>query len=132
LLGHAARHARLTDLNEDLLRAFCRRNGVAILIRRCTEVLDRAALAAMNPSERLAALAASRGASRYLTGPATRAYLDPAPFAARGIEVAWMSCNGYPEYSQLWGAFEPRVSIVDPLLNLGDAVRHYCERMAPA
>jgi hypothetical protein len=130
LLGEAARHARLTDLNEELLRALCGRLGITVPIGRCTEVLERAALAAMDPSERLAALAEARGATRYLTGPAARAYLDPAPFVARGIEVAWMSYAGYPDYPQLWGAFEPRVSIVDPLLNLGEAAQHSMDKVA--
>jgi len=130
VLGQAARHARLTDLNEELLRALCLRLGITVPITRCTTVLDRAALVAMDPSERLAALAAARGATRYLTGPAARAYLDPAPFTARGIEIIWMSYEGYPDYTQLWGDFEPRVSIVDPLLNLGDAARHCLDRVA--
>lgn len=131
LLARVGRHSMLSDLNEELLRVICSRLGIEVPISRCTDVLDRVLLQAMNPSERLAALAAERGANRYLTGPAAQAYLDQAPFSARGIEVIWMSYEGYPEYEQLWGAFEPRVSIVDPLLNLGPNARRCLERAGP-
>ncbi len=127
-LTEAARHDRLTDVNEALLRATCARLGIATPISRDVDLLPRATLDAMSPSERLAALAAERGAARYLTGPAARAYLDTAPFQARGIEVAWMDYAGYPAYPQLHGPFEPAVSIVDALLNLGDDARRCMDR----
>lgn len=68
-----------------------------------------------------AALAEAAGATRYLTGPAARAYMDEAPFARRGIGLDWMAYPDYPAYPQLWGGFEPAVSIIDLLLNTGDA-----------
>jgi hypothetical protein len=36
-----------------------------------------------------------------------------------------MSYESYPEYPQLWGEFEPRVSIVDLLLNTGTEAPRY-------
>jgi hypothetical protein len=46
-------------------------------------------------------------------------------FQAHGIEVAWMSYDDFPAYPQLWGSFQPNVSIVDLLLNTGDAASTY-------
>ena len=87
-------------------------------------MLERDALRELDANQRLLALAKALGATRYLSGPLARAYLDVEQFRAEGIDVAWMSYDGYPEYPQLWGAFEPNVSIIDLLLNTGaDAPR---------
>jgi hypothetical protein len=117
-------------VNERLLRAVCGILGITIPIRRCSEVLERRALRAMQPTERLVAIAQALGSTRYVTGPAARDYLDLDLFAAAGIEVAWMAYESYPEYPQLWGEFEPRVSIVDLLLNTGTEAPHYLTRTA--
>ncbi len=39
-----------------------------------------------------------------------------------------MDYSGYPDYPQLWGAFEPAVSIVDLLLNVGEDAQRYLDR----
>ena len=39
-----------------------------------------------------------------------------------------MTYDNYPPYPQLWGDFEPRVSIVDLLLNTGPHASTYLER----
>ncbi|HEU5017310.1 MAG TPA: WbqC family protein, partial [Pseudolabrys sp.] len=36
-----------------------------------------------------------------------------------GIEVVWMDYSGYPEYRQLWGPYDPNLSIIDLMLNTG-------------
>lgn len=130
LLRNAAAEPLLTKVNERLLRELFQRLGIGVPILRCTDVLDKAALAAMNSTERLVALARERGASHYITGPAARAYLDLGQFSAAGIEIEWMAYEGYPEYPQLWGAFEPRVSIVDLLFNTGADAPKYLTRNA--
>ena len=94
-------------------------------------MLDPETLAAANATERLVRLAKARGATRYLSGPAAQDYLDVDAFGREGIEVAWMDYRGYPEYPQLWGAFEPSVSVVDLLLNTGDEAPRYLARTAP-
>lgn len=118
----------LTRVNEALIRALCLRLGIGLPIMRDGDLLPRAELPGLDPSERLAALAAAMGATRYVSGPAAQVYLDPAPFARRGIDVAWMDYSGYPDYPQLWGAFEPAVSVVDLLFNLGDDAPRYLGR----
>ena len=130
LLDSVASEALLTSVNERLLRAVCDRLGITAPVRRCTDVMDRALLQSLEPTERLAALAQALGATRYLSGPAAQAYLDTRVFTDRGIEVGWMTYAGYPDYPQLWGGFEPRVSIVDLLLNTGDEAPRYLDRTA--
>ena len=116
----AAAEPLLTHVNERLLRAIAERLQIRTPLRRCTELLDRAEMAGMDASTRLLALCRAAGAECYLSGPAARDYLDESLFASAGIEVAWMHYGGYPDYPQLWGAFEPQVSVVDLLLNVGD------------
>ncbi len=118
----------LSRINETLLRGVCDRLGIRVPIVRCSDVLDRERLRAMQATERLVALAEARGATHYLTGPAALAYLDLGLFAAAGIETAVMTYEGYPEYPQLWGAFEPQVSIIDLILNTGNDARRYLMR----
>lgn len=118
----------LSRVNEALIRGFCARLGIGVPIVRDGELLPRESLPGLNPSERLAALAEAAGGTRYVSGPAAKAYLDPAPFARRGIEVAWMDYSGYPDYPQLWGSFEPAVSVVDLMLNMGEDAPRYLGR----
>lgn len=74
---------------------------------------------------RLLGLCKSVGATRYLSGPAARGYLDEGLFRGAGVEVAWMDYGGYPEYRQLYGPFEHAVSMLDLIFNEGpDAPRY--------
>lgn len=116
-----AKEDLLTRVNESLIRAFCAKLGLGLPITRDGDLLPREELVGMDPSERLAALTHAMGGTRYISGPAAKAYMDPEPFDRRGIEIVWMDYSGYPAYPQLWGEFEPAVSVVDLMLNAGDA-----------
>jgi hypothetical protein len=111
----------LWRVNQRLTRAICAMLGVATPFLRDVDLLPRARLGALDPTARLVALAAAAGANRYLSGPTAQSYLEADRFVARGIAVEWMSYAGLPRYRQLWGEFEPSVSILDPLLTLGPA-----------
>jgi hypothetical protein len=76
-------------------------------------------------SERLVSICKAAGASRYVSGPAARAYLDEAVFASEGIEVVWMSYEGYREYPQLYPPFEHHVSALDLVFNTGPGAPDY-------
>lgn len=75
--------------------------------------------------ERLLELVTKAGADRYVSGPAAKDYIDPARFAAAGVELVWKDYSGYPEYPQRYPPFEHGVSILDLLFNVGhDAPRY--------
>lgn len=116
-----AEQPMLSAVNQPLTRALCALLGITTPLLRDVDLLPRETLDALDPTARLVALAAAAGATHYLSGPSARAYLDEDAFAARGMAVEWMSYAGLPEYPQLWGDFEPAVSILDPLLTLGAA-----------
>ncbi len=81
---------RLAEINEALIRIVCELLGISTHIRQSSEF----ALDAEDATDRLVAICREAGATTYLSGPAARAYLDEAKFAAGGVEVAWMSYDG--------------------------------------
>lgn len=109
----------LSAVNQHLTQALCALLGITTPFLRDVELLPRERLDALDPTQRLVELAAATGATHYLSGPSAQAYLDEGAFAARGMAVEWMSYAGLPEYPQLWGGFEPAVSVLDPILTLG-------------
>ncbi len=114
----------LSMLNRALIEAVCARLGIATRLR-CS--WDYAAQGGR--SERLASICAQAGATVYVSGPSARDYLDEAAFSRRGVAVEWFDYAGYLPYPQLWGAFEPAVSILDLLFNCGaDAPRYALRR----
>ena len=119
LLEDLARESLLTKANE--------RPGIVTPIRRSTDILDRREMCKMDRVERIVALCRAAGASRFLCGPAAAVYLDKQVMLAAGLMLEWMDYSGYPDYQQLWGRFEPNVSIVDLLFNTGDRARDYLE-----
>lgn len=75
--------------------------------------------------DRLIDLLVKAGASHYLSGPAARAYIDPARFEEAGIELEYKDYSGYPQYRQHSESFEHAVSILDLLFNTGPSAPEY-------
>jgi WbqC-like protein family len=82
--------------------------------------------------ERLISICRLAGASEYVSGPAAKDYLDEERFNAAGIAVRWFDYEGYPEYPQLYGPFEHRVTVLDLLLNTGPDAFRYLARESKA
>jgi WbqC-like protein family len=79
-------------------------------------------------TERLVSICQQAKASEYVSGPAAKDYLDEERFKEAGIAVHWFDYTGYPEYPQLYGPFEHRVTALDLILNTGPDARRYLER----
>jgi hypothetical protein len=112
---------RLSDVNRMLIEAVCGALGLSTRLRWSTEYEPTPT----GRNERLIDLCRQAGAERYLTVPGTRAYLDEGAFEQAGIAVDWMDYSGYPEYPQLHGDFEHRVSVLDLLMNTGPEAPSY-------
>lgn len=67
-------------------------------------------------TDRLVAICRELGATRYLSGAAARAYLEPRAFADAGIELL-MQDYEHPTYRQLHGDFVPYLSALDLVAN---------------
>jgi hypothetical protein len=116
----ADKETRLTEINALFLREIADLLGLGTRIVRDTAYPQHGA-----KTERLLGIARAAGADRYLSGPSAKAYFDEPMFAAIGIRVEWMSYEGYPEYPQLHGGFEPAVSVIDLIFNVGPQARRY-------
>lgn len=114
LFDACSRERLLTNINEIMLRGISDQLGIATTIVR-----DSAFHTTGVRTDRLVDLCLKAGATHYLSGPSAKSYLEEEKFAEAGIVVEWMTYPDYPEYPQLWGAFEPALSIVDLLLNAG-------------
>jgi hypothetical protein len=116
----AAKERLLTEINAIFLIEIAKSLGVATRIVR-----DTIYPASGAKSDRLLAIIRAAGANRYLSGPSAKAYLDEALFASAGVAVEWMSYQGYGDYPQLYGPFEPAVSVLDLLFNVGSEAPRY-------
>ena len=112
--------AHLSVLNRALIEAVCARLGITTRLGNSWDYAPQG-----GRSERLASICAQAGATVYVSGPSARDYLDEQAFSRCGIAVEWFDYAGYLPYPQLWGGFEPAVSILDLLFNCGaDAPRY--------
>lgn len=115
--------ARLSAVNRAFLEALCDLLGISTPLSWSTDYEVDAA----DRVERLLGLCQASGATRYVSGPSARGYLEEgrAAFDDAGIEVAYADYSGYPEYPQLHPPFEHAVSVIDLLVNAGpDAPRY--------
>ncbi len=110
----------LSQINYQFLTAIC---GILGIDTRISWSMDYSLVE--GKTERLVALCRQAGATRYLSGPSARCYLDEALFRAAGIVVDYMDYSGYPPYKQLYPPFEPGVSVLDLIFNMGPRATDY-------
>jgi hypothetical protein len=113
----------LSQINRRFLEALCGLLKIDTPLRWSSEYCS-----AGQRTERLLGICLTAGATRYVSGPSARVYLDESQFRAAGIELVWMNYDGYPEYPQLHPPFEHRVSVLDLLLNMGEDAGSYMVR----
>ena len=98
-----------------------------------TRIIDAAAhVKEGDRNQRLVDLCRALGAGVYVSGPSARTYLDIELFRRHGIDVEFVEYPAYGPYHQLHGSFEPRLSVLDMLFNVGPATTSYlrCRRLA--
>lgn len=105
---------KLADLNSAIIRHMADALGIETRIVTASELgVEETGATEVNH-----AICAAVGASVYISGKMGREYLDETPFEASNIDVVYQEFH-HPEYSQLWGEFEPYMSAVDLLFNHG-------------
>jgi WbqC-like protein family len=105
----------LSALNQHLIRRIA---GECLGIT--TRFIESASLGGTGRrQDRVLALLCKLNADVYVTGPAARAYLEPARFHEAGIDLVWKDYVGYPEYRQFYPPFQHAVSILDLLFHTG-------------
>ena len=72
-----------------------------------------------DPDERLIAITKHFGAGTYLAGMGGRGYMNLDIYDKNGIRVMFQDFK-HPVYTQLFGDFEPFMSVIDLIFNHGD------------
>lgn len=112
-LGRSWTH--LSELNQHLIGLISQE-----ILGVTTEFADSRIYAASGTKQnRLIDLLVKSGATRYVSGPAAKDYIDEALFAQTGIYLVWKDYSGYPEYTQFHPPFEHGVTILDLLFHTG-------------
>lgn len=120
------KESSLSRVNRACIETVCQILGISTPI---TWSMDYAVSG--NPTERLVALCRQVGATRYLSGPSARDYLEPELFAAAGMELDYADYSAYPAYPQGAGPFEHGVSILDLLFHAGSDAPRYLKHIGP-
>jgi hypothetical protein len=110
----------LSEINLHFLKAIS-----ALLGLKTRFVLSRELGIEGSQSKRLVSICQLLDANRYISGPSAKSYLKMEKFEEAGISVEWMDYGGYSPYRQVWPGFEPSVSIVDLIFNVGPAARNF-------
>ena len=105
--------SRLADFATALLGEVVTRLGISTRLVLASD-LD----AASSSSRLMLDLTRAVGGDAYLSGPTGREYLEPAMFDEAGVELRYHSFAPF-EYPQQHGAFEPGLSCLDYLANVG-------------
>ena len=111
---YARRPTLLADFTIETTVALARELGIS-----ATRFLRSSALGATGAkTDRLLRVLEAVGATRYISGPSARDYIEADKFERAGIPVEYMNYD-YPQYEQLHPPYEPAVSIVDLLVMKG-------------
>lgn len=104
----------LSDLNIALITWLAESFGIDSRFVRSTEIEAEGAKADL-----LVSICQALGGDAYLSAPGSRDYIEASgAFEAHGIEVVYHDYR-HPTYPQLHGAFEPYMSAIDLLFNVG-------------
>jgi hypothetical protein len=106
---------RISELNIHLVRSLADLLGIKTPLYVASELGEFPE----HSDERLVAIAKHFGADTYLAGNGGRQYMDLTRYGENGIAVVFQDYE-HPRYEQLFGPFEPFMSVIDLLLNHGD------------
>jgi hypothetical protein len=101
----------------DLNLASLDRLGRALGLRWAPRLASEMTLSE-EPTQRLIDICRNVGADYYVAGSGSRDYLRPPLFEKAGITVEFQEFTP-PAYPQLYGPFEPGLSVIDMLFNCG-------------
>lgn len=104
----------LADLNDEMLRWFLGVLGIDVEFTRASDHDFTG-----TKSELVLDMCRQLGADRYVFGAVGRDYAEVEQFTEAGIEVVFQDYR-HPTYPQLYGEFEPYLSVVDLLFNCGE------------
>ena len=110
-----ANYTTISEINFHFISAICKYLDIK------TDIVfsNKYDLSENEKTSRLIDICKQAGATEYISGPLAKDYIDKDKFENCNIKLTWMNYDNYPEYSQLYGDFVHKVSILDLLLNCG-------------
>lgn len=103
----------LFDLNQTLIFLLLGYLGIEVKILDARDFDWKGA-----KSELVLSMCRSLGASKYVFGALGKQYADLDSFMSAGVDVVFQDYL-HPIYPQLWGDFQPNLSVIDLLFNCG-------------
>ncbi|MCD6265905.1 MAG: WbqC family protein [Deltaproteobacteria bacterium] len=105
----------ISELNIEVVKRLVRILGIDTPLYVASELGE----SPQDPDERLIAITKRFGADSYLAGMGGRAYMDLDKYNKGGVKVIFQNFT-HPVYNQLFGDFEPFMSVIDLIFNHGD------------
>jgi hypothetical protein len=118
IAGQVEPERRFVDLTIGLIDAIASYLEIETPRHRLSELV----LEPRHKNELIVDVCEALGATVYLSGTFARVYNDEDELARHGIELRYDEYTT-PSYPQLWGSFEPNLSVIDMLFNCGPESR---------
>lgn len=110
----------LSEINRLFIEKIC------VILAINTKIIDSRELNLEGDKvERLLDACKKLNATKYLSGPAAKNYINEDLFNENNIEIEWIDYSNYKEYNQLYPPFEHGVSILDLIFNEGPNARSF-------
>lgn len=106
---------RVADLNVTIIGRIARLLGIDTDVVRDSDL----GVTGVQKGERILELVRRAGGTVYLSGTGARDYLDPFAFRANYVALVFSKYDPLEPYRQRFDGFEPRMSILDMIANLG-------------
>ena len=104
----------ISQLNIEVVKRLVKVTGIGTPLYIASELGEFP----QDPDERLVAITKYFGAGTYLAGIGGRGYMNLGTYTKNGIEVIFQDFK-HPVYHQLFGDFEPFMSVIDLIFNHG-------------
>jgi hypothetical protein len=109
----------LSDFNETIIKFLFKNLDISVEIKKASEIVTDSTL---KQTDLLVDIVSQVGGDIYLSGMGGMNYLEENKFASDGIKLSYFSFN-HPTYQQRFPGFEPYMSIIDLLFNVGDTAK---------
>jgi hypothetical protein len=114
------KHRTLMELNEKIILYLFEQFGIEVDVVKTTELGISTEL---KKTDMLISILEGVSADSYLSGEKGREYIEKDKFARAGIGLTFQEYE-HPVYRQRFGGFEPFMSAIDALFNLGEKARN--------
>jgi hypothetical protein len=104
----------LSQYNQHVIKYLCGILNINAIFSRSEDYYPE-----NSKTERLIGILKKAGATKYISGPNGKNYLQEDLFKEASIDLEYYSYHGYPEYPQLHGPFVHEVSVIDLIFNTG-------------